>query len=497
MKKTTPLIDADPNWDNTDSDLDWDDNPRLDSDLDWDFVHEESDTTPANHIPLPNDGPSGESYAPPSTSPAEPPKSRIKNRSETRVNDEPGKTPAEPQGDLESIEITIPLKTNYMRPIPTKGGRHIWKDVYMGPSPDKGQGLFAKKKGLSGTLIPILGVILTDEELIDMEKEGTASHTWSFSRTTHMKHHIQGAIDGRMLAENGTHNDLFMAMVINEPSGDQQPNCIFKQGFILICKDVEPGTELLIWYGNEDLAIRQREIAGYKVDYDNCTPDLGEWDKIIPTNKAMSDELQGWLKKCPRKTSKGKAIQQQIQAAYAAKIASRIKSFGKLYDEDNDDPTSDTNIPKRATINSVLDEFRSLGRSKATLGRRKTFELAHEFAIKHGKAIKHWHPRARTKPTPKDEYPTIQKRLWAHLVKSKVKVCIATKSEPSNAYQDTAHFDQNDYSTMTGDKIRNEPFRQCLVQLSKNHSGRGRHNRDRPGHECHSLQHGHRSLRNT
>ena len=140
---------------------------------------------------------------------------------------------------------------------------------------NRGNGLFTRHKCRKGLLIPILGRRINDEELIRMEREGIASHTWSFSKTQHIGQYIKGAVDGRILPGDDK-ADLYAAMTMNEPAPGEEPNCIFKEGCILLCRTLEQDEELTIWYGNGEVANAQRFIEGYTVDHDLCDPDFGE-----------------------------------------------------------------------------------------------------------------------------------------------------------------------------------------------------------------------------
>ena len=192
--------------------------------------------------------------------------------------------------------------TRYAWPDKSASGKYTWKEVHIKQSGvGRGNGLYTRRQCRKGLMIPILGRRITDEDLLLMESNGTASHTWTFTRTNYIKHHLQGAIDGRQLRHDHR-SSLFVAMAINEPQEGEEPNCIFKDGVILLCKDLGPEEELTVWYGDGDVPNAQRARAGYTIDHDICQPELGDWSSI-PTYASMAKDISKLLDLCPIRTN--------------------------------------------------------------------------------------------------------------------------------------------------------------------------------------------------
>ena len=144
-------------------------------------------------------------------------------------------------------EHNLPNKTRYATPKRKKDGTYTWTDIQIrNAGQGRGKGLFSIQNDIQGLLIPILGDRITDETLIDLEKQGLASHTWSFSRTTHIKQYIKGAINGLASDPSKPTSSLYVAMMIYEPITGKEPNCIFKQGHILVTKNPGKNNELTI-----------------------------------------------------------------------------------------------------------------------------------------------------------------------------------------------------------------------------------------------------------
>ena len=183
-------------------------------------------------------------------------------------------------------------------------GQYTWEDVEVRSSKRgrSGRGLYARSNLKRGLAIPALGRIITPDHLKDLNTLTEATHIW--------QHQTQGIIDGAPDTPNGQVqcNGLAAAMMTNEPVGEQEPNCYFMHGYLILTRDVRRGQQLTVYYGDSKDLDRHRKKAGYSVnksrcqDLDGSNDDQDVWarDNSITTTD-MHEALEPWITKCAAK----------------------------------------------------------------------------------------------------------------------------------------------------------------------------------------------------
>ena len=149
---------------------------------------------------------------------------------------------------------------------------------------------YAKLDLKPGIMIPILGPIISDKTLAtiqpaldklladcnanntptrnQIEVANRSSHYYTYQSTVH-KH----TVDGKPTqGETTTLKGLGVAMMINEPSKGQKPNCIFFRDHVLVTSPIKTGNPLLIYYGKHHKIIRwanNYSIEDSVIDHDH------------------------------------------------------------------------------------------------------------------------------------------------------------------------------------------------------------------------------------
>jgi hypothetical protein len=95
------------------------------------------------------------------------------------------------------------------------------------------------------------------------------THHWEYHNQASLKGiHIDGANrfhDEVRSYRNVPAQGLALAMMVNEPSGQAVPNCIFKFNYLVAVKKVSAGKELLVYYGPAYAPVRAPLRANYTV----------------------------------------------------------------------------------------------------------------------------------------------------------------------------------------------------------------------------------------
>ena len=406
------------------------------------------------------------------------PKSRDKNNNTT--------------GTTNEEEPPLPNKTRFARPKHERG-KHTWKGLQVQPAgPGRGNGLFSTSTDILGLLIPILGDRITDGMLTTLENRGQASHTWSFSRTTHIKQFVTGAINGLATNPADPISGLYIAMMINEPKYGEAPNCLFKDGHILVARNPGKGNELTIWYGDNPQAHAQRTVSGYMVDPQTCRPDFGNWEKILPSYLSMSEDLNKWLQICPHAT--GTLDERR------SKQTSITQWLSILPPTPRDTPTIDMcpicemqpSAPKCLTCG-----FKSCTDILCTDSHGQCETHTHYYSDgsmhDHGDQLTNddepcsesWPNTERNttaathpQPTEVESQPAVPSlhtaptvRMWISMCTNRNTVCIAVSTPPRDAFGDTDSYTPSSYDTMSGDSIRNRAFDRAISHIASTVTG--------------------------
>lgn len=108
-----------------------------------------------------------------------------------------------------------------------------------------GRGVFAAIPLTAGARVALLGLpIRTQYELEKLKDRHLDTHLVYIAN--------QGWIDGHPRLrpfDNIGGAGLFIAMMVNEPSGKKKPNCIFEGRYLVIGENIAPGEELTVSYG--------------------------------------------------------------------------------------------------------------------------------------------------------------------------------------------------------------------------------------------------------
>jgi len=121
----------------------------------------------------------------------------------------------------------------------SQGGKYTWPELEVKVStqgPGAGQGLFARTDLPPGTLIPIVGQILSEAEAERRIAADTFTHGFQYSDGT--------CIDGGRELDGQT-----IWAKINEPL-TKKPNCIFKLDCVVTGRRIRAGEELTVYYGS-------------------------------------------------------------------------------------------------------------------------------------------------------------------------------------------------------------------------------------------------------
>ena len=158
--------------------------------------------------------------------------------------------------------ITSKKKYCMLLPHKTKG-TYEWRHLQI-KNTKFGDGLFSRYAIKAGSMIPVFGRILCNAEYQLRKKNSKGTHLYpihvdlldhadSNGRQIYRKQSIK--IDGDPNFYRNIHNigcnGLAIAMKANEPTRYTQINSKFKQNAIVIIKDIEPDTEILLDYGND------------------------------------------------------------------------------------------------------------------------------------------------------------------------------------------------------------------------------------------------------
>ena len=138
---------------------------------------------------------------------------------------------------------------NILTPTETREGNFVWNDLEVDVSNqadgEAGNGVYARRAIPKGTFIPIFGLPVPNWETYTHKQ----SHGWvkRFNRQKllldgHPSHYPHGEVGFFGLA---------IGMMLNEPSGIQAPNCIFRLNSVMVQTDLRAGAELTVHYGDE------------------------------------------------------------------------------------------------------------------------------------------------------------------------------------------------------------------------------------------------------
>jgi len=132
-------------------------------------------------------------------------------------------------------------KVSILEPIEVSPCKYEWQELEVRASqePGAGDGVFARVNLPAGTVIPILGKIITGEKFAAMEADRTATHVWNYYQNDVI-------VDGNpALNKHG----LNIAMMINEPL-KKKPNCVFKLNSVVVARPIKKGEELILHHGS-------------------------------------------------------------------------------------------------------------------------------------------------------------------------------------------------------------------------------------------------------
>jgi len=170
----------------------------------------------------------------------------------------------------------------------------------------RGLAVFAKENIRAGTMIPILGHVLTKLESYDIVARRGLSHGY-------MYRNMAIAIDGNPRL-NPRHNignfGLSVAMMLNEPSR-KKPTCKFKMDHVVTGKSIKKGEELTIWYGDSYENIRKAHGYSLKSNPHLRKPYPELINRTFPTaaiRRANIDTLHEAIIACEERKSSQKYI---------------------------------------------------------------------------------------------------------------------------------------------------------------------------------------------
>lgn len=146
-------------------------------------------------------------------------------------------------------KVAFPTKipNHVLLPVAEEGG-YVWKGLEVKTSlvgkGNAGLGLFANVNFPFGTSIPIWGIPLRHRD----------TNTLNFSNSHVYGTSTKGLIDGnpqRAPFKNVGMRGLAISMMVNEPEGRKNPNCIFKRDMLVMIRPIKKGQELYVYYGPE------------------------------------------------------------------------------------------------------------------------------------------------------------------------------------------------------------------------------------------------------
>jgi hypothetical protein len=166
----------------------------------------------------------------------------------------------------------------------------------------KGLGVYATVDVPKGTMLPILGNIMGNSFVSNGRPVPPFdTHHWEYHNHASLKGiHIDGADRRHDLARshrNVAAHGLALAMLVNEPSGQAVPNCIFKFNYLVVVKKVSAGKELLVYYGPAYAPVRAPLRANYTVSA--RAADFGVPEEVqkwtFPSAKERREMLERYL----------------------------------------------------------------------------------------------------------------------------------------------------------------------------------------------------------
>ena len=176
-----------------------------------------------------------------------------------------------------------------------------WPLLELKNTRDKGLAVYAKEKIPAGTMIPILGHVLTKSESHAIVNRRGLSHGY-------MYRYMPITIDGHPRL-NPRHNignfGLSVAMMLNEPTR-KKPTCKFKMDHVVIGRSLKKGEELTIWYGNSYEVIRKAHGYSLKSNPHLRKPYPALTDRSFPTaaiRRANINTLHKAILACEKKSS--------------------------------------------------------------------------------------------------------------------------------------------------------------------------------------------------
>jgi hypothetical protein len=156
---------------------------------------------------------------------------------------------------LSHSQVIIPFKRRsslIMAPRQVGEYAFVWDELHLGPSRQSGAGLgvFASSNLTPGTMVPILGMPLTESDIHALQRQSKLTHAWTATNLAcidgHPKHYPHGNVGCFGLA---------IVMMICEPN-KKAPNCIFKKDYLVISSRIKAKQELLVFYGARYESIR-------------------------------------------------------------------------------------------------------------------------------------------------------------------------------------------------------------------------------------------------
>ena len=139
-----------------------------------------------------------------------------------------------------------------------------WTSLQVKKTRNAGMGLYAKKAIKRGTLFPILGRLRDPGELA---RTGFSHALYDAHARVWPLHKY--LIDGHPdldVHENVGSRGLAITMMANEPATKaSKANAVFKQGYMLITKDIRIGAQITVCYGLDEANEDRRKREGYKL----------------------------------------------------------------------------------------------------------------------------------------------------------------------------------------------------------------------------------------
>ena len=173
-----------------------------------------------------------------------------------------------------------------------KGDGFVWEGIKVRHIKGKGKGIVATKHLKVGMMYPIIG------KRVPVEMYNT-QHAFPYDPI------LEGetAIDGHPTINPyyGSGNfGLSVTMMINEPV-TEKPNCLFKLNCLVVALPIQPGEELLTWYGKE----YEREKYNYSLRENPYLKNQDTFDTYIGNGQ---DYREFWNSSWPRKRKRNMII---------------------------------------------------------------------------------------------------------------------------------------------------------------------------------------------